>query len=294
MKNLTRILAVVNHADDGEVVLLKALTLAESCGASVHLVKVCYEGFVDLSVHDINDSQALKSFVLQSEKTFLDELVGLFPNSSVVVDGSVIWNKSQCEGILDAAGEAKADFIIKATSYPVTEVIRTPQDWHLLRRATIPVMLVKPIKWQDQPVVVAAIDVEDEQHGELNNRILSFANGVTGMLTGKLKLINAFPSVEHWVGPITVAIDFEKVRQRVKAELEHKLKRSADQLGITPDGLSAVEGEVHTAIEAQVRDTDAEILVMGTSQRSGARGAFIGNTSESIIHHVNCDVIVLR
>ena len=41
-------------------------------------------------------------------------------------------------------------------------------------------------------------------------------------------------------------------------------------------------------------ETQAEILVMGTVGRSGVKSFVIGNTSETILQHTRCDVVVLR
>lgn len=48
------------------------------------------------------------------------------------------------------------------------------------------------------------------------------------------------------------------------------------------------------AIEQMMDNTAAEILVMGTVAREGLRGVVMGNTSETILHNTNCDVVVLR
>ena len=294
MKDLKNVLVVINHRDDGEIVFEKALALAAGSGATLHVTKVIWEGFVDLSVHDIEQSQALKTFVMASEETFLEDLIDSFNLSGARPESSVLWNKHEHEAILHAADECKADLIIKPTRHPSDTVVRTPQDWHLLRHSKVPVLLVKPGAWMEKPGLVAAIDVQNESQHELSARIISTANDIRQFLGGNLTLVNAFPTVEHWVGPITVAIDFGKVRDSVQSEIEHLLSKAAAGLDIQPDGLMAREGEVHKAIEALVTETSAEILVIGTAQRTGAAGTMIGNTSEAILHHANCDVLVLR
>ena len=54
------------------------------------------------------------------------------------------------------------------------------------------------------------------------------------------------------------------------------------------------EGRPAMRIRALVEETQAEILVMGTVGRSGVKGLLIGNTSETILHYTQCDVVVLR
>ncbi len=294
MKNINKILAVVSHMDDGEIVIQKALNLAKANNAAIQVVKIIYEGFADLSVHEVEQSQALKLYLMQAEEAFLTDLIDPVLSEGIDIQSSVLWHKYQHQGILDAAAEYAVDLIIKPTNHPLTEIVRTPQDWNLLRHADLPVMLVKPIAWKEEPVIVAAVDVQDTSHHELSERILLTAKAISDNLGGRLKVINAFPSVEHWLGPITVAIDFDKVRQRVRSEIEHLLLKLAERCDVTPQCVHADEGDAAMVIESLVSETRAEILVLGTSRRSGAKGIVLGNTSETILYNVNCDVLVLH
>jgi universal stress protein E len=294
MKDINNILAIVNHEDDGEIVLQKAMLLAENNGATIHVAKIVYEGFVDLSVHEVEQSQELKSFIMQAEESLVEDLIDPLRSGRVAIESCVVWHKYEYQGILDVAAECSADLIVKATDHPAKEIIRTPQDWNLLRHADIPVMLVKPFAWKENPVVVAAVDMQDTKHEEMSTRILHTANDLASIVKGQLKLINTFPSVEHWVGPITVVVDFDAVRKSVRNEIEHSLRGLAERCGVKPHSVHADEGTAHQAIESLVQSTEAEILVLGTSQRTGGKGIVLGNTSETILHHVNCDVVVLR
>ncbi len=294
MKVVHHILAVVNHTDDGEAVLLKAAALARNNDASIHVVKVIHEGIVDLSVHEVEQSHELKTWIMQAEESFLEDLLDTVIGDARKVDSCVLWNKYGYQGILDAATEFRADLIIKGTDHPRQEVIRTPGDWNLLRHARIPVMLVKPIAWKDDPCVLAAVDVHDDLHQELCEHIAETASRIADALQGRLALVSTFPSVEKWVGPVTLAIDFEAARTAVRNQLEHDLNELAGRYNIHPDSVYTEEGDTHTALENLVKTTGADILVIGTSRRHGIPGPFLGNTAEAILYHVNCDVLVLH
>ena len=90
MKNISSILAVVNNKDDGEVVINKARTIAKFSGARLQVLKVVYEGFVDLSIHEVSKSHELKTFLMQAEESFLEDLLDLLApviNSSFILIG---------------------------------------------------------------------------------------------------------------------------------------------------------------------------------------------------------------
>ncbi|PWG68292.1 hypothetical protein DF186_25415, partial [Enterococcus hirae] len=65
------------------------------------------------------------------------------------LESATLWNPRAWEAVLHAAENADADLILRATGEQesvgerVVSVVRTPDEWNLLRHATVPVMLVK-------------------------------------------------------------------------------------------------------------------------------------------------------
>ncbi len=286
LNDIKHILAVVNHTDDGEIVLQKAEQIAKASGAGIRAIKVIYEALHPSTTDDFERNEVLKKRLITTEETMLELLLSpILESTSLEVDSAVLWRKHEFQGIIDAATELAADLIEKSTNHPVPEVIRTPQDWHLLRDTDVPVMLVKPLTWKSQPLVVAAIDIADPDQEELSERILRAADQMRRTLDGQLYLVNAFPGISQF----TV-----QMRQTVGDEITNKLSDLARKTGIEPEQIYAAEGTPHVALERLVDDKDAEILIMGTSQRHGPSGLVLGNTSEAILHHVNSDVLVLK
>jgi len=294
MEEIKTVLAVISNRDDGEIVLEKAVHVARINDADLHVIRVIYEGFVDLSVHTVEKSQELKSWVLQSEEAFLEDLIDPWRNQIAHLEAATLWHKSEWEAILEVASQVRANLIIKPTEYPVAEIIRTPEDWNLLRHAEMPVMLVKPINWSDRPRIAAAVDATDPEEEVLNVRVLREASKLSSSLGGELRVVSAFPSVEHWMGPITIAIDFDQVRTGVAKRIEHEIGKLAEECGIEIADAKALEGLPADVIKKELDQWNADILVMGTRARRGAAGIVLGNTSEAIVHKVNTDVVVLR
>jgi nucleotide-binding universal stress UspA family protein len=55
-----------------------------------------------------------------------------------------------------------------------------------------------------------------------------------------------------------------------------------------------VRGAPEEVIEAQSRELDADVVVMGTVARTGLSGMFIGNTAENIINSLQRPVIAVK
>lgn len=291
---LNTILVVVYEKDDGEIVLEKAHRLAKQTHASLYVLRTVYEEFAELSIHDIETSNELKTYLLQAEEAVLEEMIEPLRQAGVNVESATVWHPRHWQSILEQADDCKAQLIIKGTETQSNGHVRTPTDWNLLRHSPIPVMLVKPINWVDKPVILAALDVTGSEDEELNVKILSHAGQLATALGGEVHAINCYPTVEHWMGPITVVVDFDQVRTTVSKQIAAQVKKLVDKTGITVKQIHAVEGITETGIKKTVAQLGAELLVIGTHHRSGARGIFMGNTSEKILYTVECDVEVLH
>ncbi|MCB1692142.1 MAG: universal stress protein [Pseudomonadales bacterium] len=288
---IERILVLVRGRDDGEIVLDKAAALALHLDASILAVRVVHDDYPELSIHAIETSQALKTFLLKAEETMLEELLDPLRQRGIRIESATVWHKRDWQVALDMIREYKVGLVIKGAS-ATHRSIGTPSDWHLLRESAVPVMLVKPTAWVDGPIVLAAIDANCNEDHELNNRVLSRASQVCESLGGHLHIITTFPSVEHWIGPVTVIVDFDRVRAEVGAETATHIDKLTASLAISPAEIHTVEGD-NATIAQIAQDIGAEILVLGTHRRSGPNGILLGNTAEKILEALTCDALVV-
>lgn len=296
MLGVNKILIAVEQDETAKIVLEKVTKLALAADAEIHVVRVIYDANVDAEVHDKASRQELKTFLMAAEESWLEEFIEDTSSRVKLVESATIWHKQEFQGIIDAAIDCEADLIVKASHQPqgMDAVVHTPQDWNLLRHSPVPVMMVKPQAWREQPVIIAAIDVLHDSEAELNGKILSEAYQLSKILEGDLDVVVAHPFVQPWIGPNTVPIDFDKVRVEVEGEIRDVVKSLAERVDVKYRYLHIVEGQTASAVGYQVDVTDAEILVIGTAAREGIKGLVLGNTSEAILYHVQCDVAVLR
>lgn len=296
MLGVDRILVVIQRKGDAVFVLEKAKQLAQQAQAGLEIIRVIYEGFADLSVHGVEERQELKTFVMQAEETWLEDLVDPVRGSVKSLETATIWNKDTWQGIVDAAAEGSADLILKAANVDqgLGTIVHTPEDWNLLRHSEVPVMLVKPRAWIKDPVIVAAVDGLSEDQADLNKSVLREADHLAKILGGELHVVAAYPFSEPWMGPVTLAVDFSKVKREIEGYIRDNIKKWTEECDIDYKYLYVEEGKPNMVIANLIKSCDAEMLVMGTIARSGIKGIVLGNTSESIIHHTDCDIVVLK
>ncbi len=70
------------------------------------------------------------------------------------------------------------------------------------------------------------------------------------------------------------------------------LDKTADALGLDDVELRAIVGRPGPAICELAEALAASVVVMGTSGRGGVRRAFVGSTSDHVVRHAVCPVLV--
>jgi universal stress protein E len=293
---MRNILVALGSADDARYVLSKAAALAEANRARLHVVRVVYEGIADLSTSAIDGSVALKSFILSAAEAELEDWVESARLEAPQLDTVTLWNPRQWEGILHAVDQAGADLVIKAvTTHPrFGDVVRTPDDWHLLRHATVPVMLVKPRYWARDPSIVCAVDPFDDDHRELNLALLQQAQAFASVLRGEVTVVVAYPLFEPWVGQLGATGSYAEIRKGIETDIRLRVDDLAREAGVRFRNLVAEEGHATEVISRVVDDVGAELLVIGTHARDGVKGLLLGNTSERVLHVVGTDVVTVH
>jgi universal stress protein E len=296
MRNLKNILVAVNREDDSRLVLEKVEKLAKASAANVFVIRVIYENIVEYDVPGKDDLHKIKTFIMQSEEEYLEGLLDEFRGRFNSIESATLWNKRVWEAITDAAREFEADLIVKVANVEsrIQEVIHTPDDWNLLRNSSVPVMLVKADAWVPQPVIVAAVNMIDQEHEELNLSILQEAAHLATVLGGELHIVNAFPLFEPWAGELVAGYDYEKVRVEVETDIQNSVTNLTRSHDVEFKMLHVREGKSSMVIKDVLEECNAELLVMGSAGRSGVAGLVVGNTSEAILHLVNTDVVTLR
>ena len=291
-----QLLVAIHNTDDGEITLAKAASITASLDAALHVVRVVHETFADLTLHEVETREALKSAVLRNAEAEVLEMVAAWQADApktVSMSCSVIWQTRDWQVILAIAEKIDADMIIKSMASSTPGFIRTPSDWHLLRHSTCPVMLVTPINWTQRPNIVAAIDASHDEQPALCDSVLNAAQQLTEILRGELHVASAFPSVERWLGPISVAIDFNKVRDNVQKQTDRHIEAMTARLKITGAHAHSREGEPADVITGLCHSLDAQVLVVGTAQNTGPKMILLSNTAEQILQQARCDVLVV-
>lgn len=293
MRNL---LVVVTDPKQSKYLFEKAARLA---GANeqlkIHVVQVIHEGVADLNIKSIDASTSLKSFILSAAESQLEDLVEplrvKFPN----LECATLWNARSWEGILHAAERAEADLIVKTAGVDrgLSTVVRTPDDWNLLRHSPIAVLLVKESAWAADGKILCALDAFDDEHADLNLALLKRAAEFARTLDADLDLVCAYPLFEPWVGELGAVASYSDIKHDIEVEIRERVGDLVAQAEIDYHLLLLEEGHPAQVLTQLVELAEPAMVVIGTHARTGVSGALMGNTSERILHGVSADLVTV-
>ena len=297
MRNL---LVVVTDPKESRYLFEKAAQLVQANGKAndkpkIHVIQVIHEGVADLNVKAIDASTSLKSFILSAAESQLEELVEPLRVKFPDLECATLWNARSWEGILHAAERAEADLIVKTAGvdHGLSTVVRTPDDWNLLRHSPIAVMLVKESAWAADGKILCALDVFDDEHTSLNLALLRRAAEFARTLDADLDLVCAYPLFEPWVGELGAVASYTDIKNDIEAEIRERVGDLVAQAGIEYQLLLLEEGHPAQVLTQLVELAEPSMVVIGTHARTGVSGAIMGNTSERILHAVSADLVTV-
>jgi universal stress protein E len=277
---------------------LKAAQLARACGAHLHLFhSMAAPLYDDLCTQGDQSLEALERDLRQKALQRLELIADQLRQHSIQVSVAAEWDYPAYESIVRNALRIKADLIVvsrHAGRHTAPWMLRMT-DWELVRLSPTPVLLVKNPHAYRHPAVLAAVDPTHAYAKplKLDNEILRISRTVSEALRGTLHAVHAYARMPVTAGVMTPPL-FERMQQQqqrvAKARLTHALGStrvaSARQYLIASDPISA--------ITAAARKSRSAIVVMGAVSRSGLKTLFIGNTAESILDELSCDILVVK
>ena len=295
---LQKILVASDSRDELLQAVEKAAMVERYTGASITVLLVIYDPVTEILVERYNPevSQRIVADLVRSERQALE--AALTPCRKHIADlvAEVVFARDTANSICAAARADSADLILKpiARSAHLADFLHTPLDWQLMREAPCPVLFTRSSKWQKPTRVLAALDVMDVGHADLNRTILRSAALATSILGGELHVATAYPTLAPYVNQYQVAQDFSSIKVQLHDMRRDALTRLLQDLGIEAAATYVEEGRPRDVIRALAADLSVGLTVVGTAGRSGIKKLLIGNTAEQIIGNLPTDLLTVR
>ncbi|MEP6548935.1 MAG: universal stress protein [Gammaproteobacteria bacterium] len=301
MPSIRRILvAVKDPAARSQPAVTKAAQIAKALGAKLELFHAITTplmaelyGVGEGSAKDLERKASVR--VCKRLDVIAERLRG--PGAAITVAAE--WDYPAYEAIVRRAKRVKADMVVaeRHAGRHIAPWFLHLNDWELLRLCPVPVLLTKSSGAYRHPIVLAAVDpTHFAKPAKLDETILSIGTAVARALRGSLHVVHAHPSVLSG----TRAIDAfspqkaAEINTRFAAAAMRQLDRLLQSTKI-PRGRRHLNGNPPVeAIQQVARATHSDIVVMGALSRSGLKRWFIGNTAESLLDRLTCDVLIVK
>jgi universal stress protein E len=302
MKKPRRILvAIKNPGSRAQPALRKAAQLASALGARLELF------------HAISEPVYLDAFLLegltleQTQKQWRERLVKKLEKHAdelraegIAVDVCCEWDFPAYEAVIRRATRTDADLIVAerhATRHVLPWLLRF-NDWELLRRSPVPVLLVKRAQAWRRPGVLAAIDPLHSfaKPARLDGEIMSAAQLIAEALGGKLHLAHAYPGAllpAERLSPVSAELAITLERQATR-EARKSFADAVEAAGLSGARKHFVSGHAVDVIPKLAKQQHVQLVVMGAVSRSGLKRLVIGNIAEQVLDALPCDVLVMK
>jgi universal stress protein E len=288
MKNEPRriLLAIRAPLRLSPAVLRKVAKLCRASGASLELFHATEAAgvealrFIEERLNRIADSTALK-------------------NLSVRI--CAVEDSPPHEAIIKRAQRARSDLVIAATHphAPGGRWFLRNTDWELIRYCPVSLLLLKSSRPYDGRSLLIAVD-PFHAHAKpvrLDQDLLKAGSALGRLLSRPVHVFHAYmpliANVQGTLGEVALweGADVEQVH---RMQVQREFDRLADRAHIAAARRHLIMGDISGELEATAKRVKAGIVVMGAVSRSGLKRLFIGNTAESALDRLGCDVLVIK
>ena len=302
MSRIRRILvAVKDPAAKPSPAVLKAVQLGKAFGAQVELFHALVRP-VYFDAYNSTDERSVQIGRLTREDRMakLEASAARLRRHGVRVLALCEWDYPVHEAILRRAAQSDADLIVAdvhAGRHLAPGLLQLA-DWELLRLSKVPVLLVKRHGGYHRPTILAAVDPSraDAKPLRLDAQLLDTGQQFAQALHGSLHAVHAYIAIPPLaldasvLDPGTVEELERQAAIRAGRAMRHLLRRTR----IPPSRRHIVSTHPLKGIRDTATATRSSIVVMGAMARSGIKRLLIGNTAESLLDGLGCDVLIVK
>lgn len=304
MKNIKRILCVVDPTSKERHALERAAWLADCNRADLELLICYYNEF--LSGDRFFDSGSLRKArleVIEEQQKSLESMAEPLRKKGLKVSVNAVWDHPLHEGIVRHANNSKSDMIIKDTHYhsAAARVLLSNTDWQLIRTCEAPLWLVKPREFPKNPLFIAAIDPmnQNDKPAALDDEIIMTSKLLAGNCNGDVRAFHAYdPRVVIATTAanayLPVSLPIQEIEKQMREQHGKRFNEVAAYHGIRDDHAHLVAGRTHEELSALAIERNAAVVVMGAVARNKWKRLFIGATAERTLDHLPCDLLIVK
>lgn len=304
MKELQKLLVVVDPTTEKQPAVHRAAWLAKKTGAEVELL-ICYfnEYLGGERLFDAPSLEKIRQEVIKSHEKRLRDLTKPLLADGITVATAAVWDHPLHDSVVRHALESGASVVIKDTHHhsAVARAVLTNTDWNLIRTCPVPLWLVKPNDLAARPTFLAAIDPmnQHDKPAALDDEILQLSKSLAEKVGGTVHAFHAYdPRIAIATATanayIPVSLPLQEIEQQMHDEHQKRFHEIAEFHDIDAENMHLVAGLTHEELPALCKKLEADVVVMGAVTRNRWKRLFVGATAERTLEHLPCDLLVVK
>jgi len=298
-----KVLTIIELDNYPEDVVARATWIAKLTNCDLELL-MCdpTTSFLSESFIVSNEVRQLADDIHAAQEKELMRLAQLAAAEGVKVTSATNHGRPVADVIIARAVEVEPEYVVKGTHFHTSAERATfaDTDWQLMKKIDYPVWFVKPVEWQQKPMIVAAVDPTHNKDKEaaLDRRIVATAQSLAASCGGHVQLVHTYQRLVE-IGsratktfkPITLPVD--ELDEKIRDEHRQKLDAFAADCGVAKKAVHQLPGRAHEILPMFAKTHGANLMVMGALSRGGITRRYIGNTAARVLDHLPCDVLVV-
>jgi len=289
----TVLVGVATPEDRFQPAIDRAATLAAAFRAELILFHSAFEPY--LSGRPFFDSARLaksRGTLVTSRLGRLEKICTQLDRQGITARASVVWEEPPYAAVMRAAIRDDADLVVIGAHRPRAnrKPVLRQNDWELLRHCPRPLLIVRSLPKRPGPVV-AALDPShlNDKPAALDVEIAKQAAILAAGLNTECHVVHCIPDSQF--PPTTISA---KERQRVKREMQGRIRKLLDKAGVDVAKIHMLDGLVEDVLPELLDRVAARALVLGALSRRWLEGFVVGNTAERLVHETTCDLLIVK
>ncbi|WP_303290327.1 universal stress protein [Marinobacter sp. SS5-14b] len=289
---MEKLLIIMDPTQKNQVALARGADLARATGASLEVVAFVHE-YLDALPADPVVQNTAKEALIEHRQKWLEQMLALADYGDLTVSAQTVWEKQIHLWIIARCQRENISAVVKTGNRSET-FLYTPTDWHLIRECPAPVMLVADHKWNKARPVLAAVDLSSDKPVKkaLNNHIIDRAWHLAKAMGTELHLVHALHT-SVVLADLDIIDPVAHARKREQA-LKPRIEHLRNTWHLTPEQIHIVSGPAQKVIPSVANKIKADMVVIGTTGKTGLTARVIGNTAEKVLIHLRTDLLAIK
>jgi universal stress protein E len=302
--NAESILICIDPERDSEALLQKGARIALATDRPVTLLSVVYDTYVSARhLLDPDKLETVQTHLMESELHRIEQYAEGLRKRGIHTHTLAVWDTPAPEAIIRQAAELDASMVVAGVhEEPESRRFRLRQsDWVLIRDCPRPLLVVGQRPFGEPLRIAGAVDPlhEHDKPAELDDRIIQIGQTLADATEGDFHLFHVVPRASRLEALMTGELmPFSSLAaeldEQLKSRHEFRMDQLAEESDVSPERVHVRRGYITETLCQLAEEQSIDIMVVGAVARNAIARAIIGNTADTLLGTLPCDLLIVK